>query len=187
MARGIRRRGLQVRAPDPRRTARIHRGIDQIGEIIGRSPLRADVSNRMSDMVPFMGFDHVGVSVRDLDAMTRWYSDVLDLSPDFLIDVPQVRLRGVMLRSAEGFRVELLERQGSVPGSPGTSPADALMTQGLGHWSLHVLDLEAVFERFVRAGAGVIAPIGPSPQPGAKFAYLSDPEGNLIELLQRPP
>jgi len=38
----------------------------------------------------------------------------------------------------------------------------------------------------LRAGATSVAAPGQSPEPGVRFAFLADPEGNLIELLQRP-
>jgi catechol 2,3-dioxygenase-like lactoylglutathione lyase family enzyme len=42
-----------------------------------------------------------------------------------------------------------------------------------------------VFTRAVAAGARALREPGPSPEPGVRFAFLADPEGNLIELVER--
>lgn len=54
--------------------------------------------------------DHVGLTVGDLPAMTGWYADALTLSVEFEFALDQFDFRGVMLRSPEGYRLELLDR-----------------------------------------------------------------------------
>jgi catechol 2,3-dioxygenase-like lactoylglutathione lyase family enzyme len=55
-------------------------------------------------------FDHVGLSVADLDEAVRWYSRVLELKAEFEFDLREFGLRGVMLLSPTGYRLELLDR-----------------------------------------------------------------------------
>jgi hypothetical protein len=50
-----------------------------------------------------------------------------------------------------------------------------------------VTDLDAGYARSVARGARPVMPPGPSPEPGVRMAFVADPEGNLIELLHRPP
>ncbi len=50
-----------------------------------------------------------------------------------------------------------------------------------------VTALDAGYGRAVARGARPVMPPGPSPEPGVRMAYVTDPEGNLIELLHRPP
>jgi lactoylglutathione lyase len=50
-----------------------------------------------------------------------------------------------------------------------------------------VADLDAGYERAVARGARPVMPPGPSPEAGVRMAFVADPEGNLIELLHRPP
>jgi lactoylglutathione lyase len=38
----------------------------------------------------------------------------------------------------------------------------------------------------VATGASGVLEPSPSPEPGVRFAFLADPEGNLIELVERP-
>jgi lactoylglutathione lyase len=128
-------------------------------------------------------FDHVGLSVGDLDAAVAWYERALGLETEFPFAIPG--LRGAMLKSADGYRVELLERKGSMPGLTGALPNDALLTRGYGHFAVQVTDLEAVYARLVAEGAAGVWDPRPSPEPGVRMAFVHDPEGNLIELLER--
>jgi len=133
-----------------------------------------------------MHLDHVGLSVGDLEAQAAWYQEVLGLSASIRIDVAAAGLRIAFVQSEEGVAIELLERAGSVhPPSPETL-GDAVLTQGFGHICLRVDDVEAMYARILAAGGrGVLAP-SPAPEPGVTMCYTADPEGNLIELLDRP-
>ena len=46
-------------------------------------------------------------------------------------------------------------------------------------------DIEAVYARALEAGAAEKVSPRPSPEPGVRFAFLADPEGNLVELVER--
>jgi glyoxylase I family protein len=96
-------------------------------------------------------------------------------------------IRGAMLRHPEsGARVELFVRPGSAEGAvAGRDPIGALAVRGYGHVALVAADIEPVFARAVDAGARSVFAPGPSPEPGVRFAFLADPEGNLIELVER--
>ena len=50
-----------------------------------------------------------------------------------------------------------------------------------------VPDLDGAFDRAVARGARPVMPPCPSPESGVRMAFVADPEGNLIELLHRPP
>ena len=128
-------------------------------------------------------FHHVGISVGDLDAAVGWYERALGLETEFPFEIPG--LRGAMMRSSDGYRVELLQREGSEPGLAGALPNDALLTRGYGHFALEVTDLESVYARLLDEGAAGVWDPRPSPEPGVRMAFVHDPEGNLIELLER--
>ncbi|MGW6007446.1 VOC family protein [Streptomyces sp. NPDC055210] len=130
-------------------------------------------------------FDHVGISVPDLEAATAWYCDALDLTAAPVFAIPGTDLRGVMLLHAGGYRIELLHRPSARPGPTPGSALDAAGTHGFGHMCLCVEDVTAEFARLVAAGAGVSMTPRPAPRPGAVMAFVTDPYGNLIELLDR--
>ncbi|SEE57105.1 glyoxylase I family protein [Streptomyces sp. 3213] len=128
--------------------------------------------------------DHVGLSVRDLDAAVVFYTKALGLTEEFRFEVEDQRMRVVVLRAADGYAVELMSRPDSVPSPPASDPNSAVLRQGYGHFCLRVTDLDGLYDRVLAAGASVIVPPGPAPHPDVRFGYLADPEGNLIELIQ---
>ena len=73
-------------------------------------------------VTPAATFDHVGISVADLGTAAGWYCAALGLEREFEFDVPHVGLRGAMLLSPSGYRVELLEREGSARHDPPPVP-----------------------------------------------------------------
>jgi catechol 2,3-dioxygenase-like lactoylglutathione lyase family enzyme len=130
-------------------------------------------------------FHHVSLSVADLVAQQRWYAEALgftEVTEQFELSDPPVRT--VVMESGDGVRVELIERAGSARTEVFGDPLEKLLGQGYGHWALAVDDLDAAFARLTEAGAAAVWPPADAVQPGARFAYVKDPEGNLIELIQ---
>jgi catechol 2,3-dioxygenase-like lactoylglutathione lyase family enzyme len=130
-------------------------------------------------------FDHVGLSVGDLDAAAGFHRRAFGFEPEFAFELPVGGIRGLMMRHPSGMRLELFERPGSAPGICASDPIEALATQGYGHFALGAPDIGAVFAAAVAAGAGAVREPGPSPEPGVRFAFVADLEGNLIELVER--
>ena len=129
--------------------------------------------------------DHVGLNVADLAAMTAWYVAAFGLEVEFEFALDQLDFRGAMLRSAEGWRIELLHRDGNVAGLQALSPVEAALTRGFGHLALDVPDVDSAYDELLAAGATDRMSPRPSPEPGVRMAYVADPEGNLVELLDR--
>jgi catechol 2,3-dioxygenase-like lactoylglutathione lyase family enzyme len=134
---------------------------------------------------PVHALDHVGLNVGDLEGMTRWYRDTLRLRVEFEFALPELDFRGVMLHGSDGHRIELLHRAGNRAGLPADSPVDAALTRGFGHIALDVADVDTTYAQLLAAGAAERLSPRPSPEPGIRMAYVADPEGNLIELLDR--
>jgi lactoylglutathione lyase len=132
-----------------------------------------------------VGLDHAGLSVADLDAAVAFYRRALGFEEEFPFQLPVDGIRGVMLRLPGGGRLEVFEHPASQPGLTAASPNEALTTRGYGHFAVNAPDIEPVFERALEAGAsGKVSP-RPSPEPGVRFAFFADPEGNLVELVER--
>ena len=132
-------------------------------------------------------FAHVAISVADLDAMRTWYQTRLEL-PTVVerFQLPDPPVRTVILEGASGLRVELIERKGGSRLRTFKDPLDAASSHGYTHFALEVNDLDGAYRLLsVHGGTGVWPP-GPAVQPGSRFAYVKDPEGNLIELIQLP-
>lgn len=132
-----------------------------------------------------MFLDHVGLSVADLDAQTKWYSEALDLTTTTPFEIAPIQLRGVFLVGQNGLAIELLQREGSHAGFQAANPAEALLTQGYGHICFRATDVDALHAKLLAAGASERMAPQQSPEPGVRMSFVADPEGNLIELLDR--
>jgi lactoylglutathione lyase len=132
--------------------------------------------------------DHAGLSVGDLEAAERWYATTFGYQRELVLRVDPIDLDIIMLIHPEhGDRLELLYRPGSRPGPGFADPKAAASTQGFGHIAFDVDGLDAAYARVVAAGARSVIPPGPSPEAGVRMAFVADPEGNLVELLDRTP
>jgi len=132
-------------------------------------------------------FHHVSLSVADLSAQRRWYAEALGFTEVIeQFELPEPPVRTAVLQAAGGVRVELIERAGSARGEALGDPLDTTRRQGYGHWALEVDDLDAAYARLTGGGAEAVWPPAEAVTPGARFAYVKDPEGNLIELIQPP-
>jgi catechol 2,3-dioxygenase-like lactoylglutathione lyase family enzyme len=131
-----------------------------------------------------MRLHHAGLSVPDLDRSLTWYCEALGLRPGFRFEVPPIGLRGVFALGDGDRGVELLEQAGSAPGVAKTNPPEANAVQGFNHVCFQVDDLDAAYGRLIACGAIDVWNPRQSPEPGVRMAYVTDPDGNLIELVQ---
>lgn len=132
-----------------------------------------------------MQFDHVGLSVTDLDGMADWYSNAFGWTITGGFEVPPIQLTGKFVVGPDGVAIELLKREGSVRPVSFDSVPTMAGNQGFGHIALRVLDVDALHDRLVSLGATSIMSPRPAPVPDSRMAYVADPEGNFIELLTR--
>ncbi|WP_371100456.1 VOC family protein [Streptomyces sp. PU_AKi4] len=129
--------------------------------------------------------DHVGLTVRDLAAQTAWYTAAFGLRSVFEFHLEGPGLTGVVLEHPHGWRIELLARPGSRPGLRALDPLTAALTEGYGHFAVTTAELGPLHAALVAHGAGEVMDPGPSPEHGVRMAWVSDPEGNLIELIEK--
>jgi catechol 2,3-dioxygenase-like lactoylglutathione lyase family enzyme len=135
--------------------------------------------------IPAIRFNHVSISVADLDAQVAWYQRALGFAEVVeQYELPEPPVRTAVLQAAPGIRVELIERGGSERAGEYSDPLDMTRSQGYGHWAVDVDDLDTAFRWLLDAGATEVWPPADAVAPGARFAYVKDPEGNLIELIQ---
>lgn len=136
---------------------------------------------------------HVGLCVADLDAALRFYCDGLGFTAaeryeldservpglDRSLEVPgHVEVVSQFIRHGD-FAIELLHY--TEPAAHGT-PSDSRAQRGYTHLALHVDDLVAATERATAAGGTVLPDTRASL--GIELVFLTDPDGNRVELLQ---
>ncbi len=129
---------------------------------------------------------HAGLSVNDLDKLKKWYSDNFALTEEQHFEMEAPKIRTVMLLAKNGFRIELIELKDSKREREFSDPLDACSVQGYGHVAIEVRNLDEAFENLIASGAKLVSKPSPAVQKGAFFAYVKDPEGNLIEVIQSP-
>lgn len=131
-------------------------------------------------------YDHVGLNVADLSAMTDWYTTAFGYRVQHRFDLEAIDLRIVMLVDERGQRFELLQRTGGRPGLRAGTPVEAAATWGYGHACFVVDDLDVAYARLLQLGAAPVFDPRPSPESGVRMAWVHDPEGNLVELITSP-
>jgi len=135
---------------------------------------------------PVRRLDHVGLNVADIDAAERWYCGAFGYVRDLTVRLEALDMDIVMLiHPVRGDRLELLHRPGSTPGLRAADAAEAVLTEGFGHIAFDCPDVDQAYDRLLARGARPVMTPRPSPEPGVRMAFVADPEGNLLELLDR--
>ena len=80
-----------------------------------------------------------------------------------------------------------IERQGSSRNDVYSDPLDTPRGQGYGHWALEADVADGAHAQLVARSGRAVWPPAKTVRPGARFAYVKGPEGNLIELIQFSP
>jgi catechol 2,3-dioxygenase-like lactoylglutathione lyase family enzyme len=122
-----------------------------------------------------MNVEHVGIYAQDSAALAGWYAKALELK-----ELRRIEKEGrppiVFLRGEKGAVVEILPTD--------TAPIEQdLKRPGITHLGIVVEDLDAQQERL--AGIGVKMWGIRATSNGWKIGYFHDPEGNILELIQR--
>ncbi|PKV82768.1 VOC family protein [Streptomyces sp. TLI_146] len=128
---------------------------------------------------------HISLSVADLAAQEAWYADAFGLTQvEERLELPEAGVRTVVLSDAAGLRVEFVERFGSRPVSH-TDAFAATAVQTFTHLALQVPHLDDAFARLTQdCGAAAVSQPAPGASKGMRYAYVADPEGNLLELIE---
>jgi catechol 2,3-dioxygenase-like lactoylglutathione lyase family enzyme len=141
------------------------------------------------------GIDHVGVTVADLDEALAFYRDVFGLEPALVTEAAGPEVATMFQVPAADFRVAFLPIGSSMwelveyRTEPVTHRPRHDEIGGM-HACFEVSDMDAALADLARHGVEVpSAPleIPEGPTAGARIAYVRDPYGVQIELLQPPP
>jgi predicted enzyme related to lactoylglutathione lyase len=141
-------------------------------------------------------FVHTNLIARDWKCLARFYEQVFgctpapperDLSGRWLEDatgIPGAHVRGMHLRlpgyGEEGPTLEVFQYDAEEERS-----ATAVNRPGFGHIAFAVDDVEATRQAVRAAGGGELGKVVSVEVAGAgaiTFAYLTDPEGNVVEV-----
>ena len=138
----------------------------------------------MTDPIALTGLHHVGATVRDLDASIAWYREAFGFEPLSTYGWPGVRAAFV---GRGDIRIELFEVEDAAPMTEDRRRPDTnLRIGGIGHLALAVADLEAAVADLRDRQVEIVAPPRAVPDgSGARFAFVRDNEGMLVELFEQ--
>jgi catechol 2,3-dioxygenase-like lactoylglutathione lyase family enzyme len=144
-------------------------------------------------MAHIQRFDHVGITVADLDSATAFFvglglevegtTSVEGEFVDTVCGIPGARCDIAMLRSpGDGSRMELASfvRPGPAPGSPGAMANEL----GLRNVSFQVGDLQAALDAVAADGYGLVGGIGEY-ESSVRMAYVRGPDGIIVSLFEQ--
>src|SRR6476661_10851857 len=147
----------------------------------------------MSLVGQLRAFDHVGITVADLDVATAFFVGLgLEVEGRMFVEgefldtvcgIPDSRTEIVMLRppgGGTGLELSSFVRPDHHPGSP-TAMANEL---GLRSVCFEVEDLEGVVDRLAGEGYGLVGGIGRHEDVWL-MAYVRGPEGIIVSLAER--
>jgi lactoylglutathione lyase len=125
-----------------------------------------------------MKFVHVATRTRDMDAAIRFYEQ-LGLTCARKKELTKAKATLAFLEPPEkNFAIELVYNWGKDDGYAGG--------ERFGHFAFEVDALDELYPRLLAAGA---ADVGRPPNllegSGPKIAFVADPDGNWIELIER--
>ncbi len=139
------------------------------------------------------GIHHVGITVADLDRSLRFYRDLLGMkviglsveAVGSIVGMPGVSARIADLDAGGGQLLELIDYGGAPADAAPAGPGAV----GSCHVSIQVDDLSGVLAHLASAGH---QPMGDVTElslggvwEGCTIAYLRDPDGVVLELLER--
>jgi catechol 2,3-dioxygenase-like lactoylglutathione lyase family enzyme len=147
----------------------------------------------MNRMAQVRRFDHVGITVADLDTATAFFVGLglrvegrMFMEGEFVdtvIGIPNSRSEIVMLRPPDGgtgLELSSFVQPAHEPGSPNAMSNEL----GLRNVSFEVKDLQAAVDKLADDGYGLVGDIGQY-EDVWRMAYVRGPEGIIVSLAER--
>ena len=122
-------------------------------------------------------FLHTMIRVRDLDRSVAFYTGPLGMQEIRRREVPAGKYTLAFVGYGDGAEIELTHNWEQ------DEPYD--IGSGFGHLAVGMPDIAAVCERVRAAGARVTREPGPVKHGTTVIAFVEDPDGYKIELIQR--
>jgi catechol 2,3-dioxygenase-like lactoylglutathione lyase family enzyme len=116
------------------------------------------------------GIEHAAIASPDPAQLAGWYVDTLG----FTINYQSART--TFVKAPDGSMIEIITAEGERAPQTAKHP-------GLRHLALAVDDFEATYQALKDKGVGLHGE--PQDSKGVKTVFFSDPEGNLLHLIQR--
>lgn len=116
---------------------------------------------------------HVCLNVSDADELAEWYQENFGYEHSWELESEDGKTRNVFLADENGMEIQLSDTEGVETFEFGT---------GWDHFAVSVDDLDSSLDEIDHDGV-VRGPEG-GPETGARVAFIEDPDGHVIELIQ---
>jgi lactoylglutathione lyase len=126
--------------------------------------------------MPESRFLHTMIRVADLDRSVKFYTDVLGMKETRRRDVPDGKYTLAFVGFGDGPEIELTYNYGVTEYQQGTA---------FGHLAISVPDAYAACAAIKAAGGRVTREAGPVKHGTTVIAFVEDPDGYKIELIER--
>lgn len=116
---------------------------------------------------------HTCLNVADADRAVEWYVEQLGLEETWGFETADGRTVNRYVAADNGVELQLSETDGQTPSDHGDT---------WDHVAFGVEDVDEAFERI--ENHGVEKEPGDQPEAGARTAFIRDPDGHLVELIE---
>jgi lactoylglutathione lyase len=116
---------------------------------------------------------HVCLNVADADRTAQWYMDQLGFEESWEFTTADGDTRNVYVSDGNGFELQLSDTDGESDFEAGSE---------WDHIALGVDDVDEAFENI--ENHGVDKEPGDQPEAGARTAFIRDPDGHRVELVE---
>lgn len=126
---------------------------------------------------------HVGISVRDMEESMKWYQEMLGFEMVSSKYMPPLKSVVTFMRHGD-FEIELFAHD-ETKGVPveRLMPNSDIQTQGTKHICFAHEDVAALLENLKEKGVEIV--LGPQIMEGEVMGFIHDPNGVLIEFIQK--
>lgn len=125
----------------------------------------------------------VTLSVADLETLANWYVAKLDFAIVQRKSYPEFNTALVFLEK-NGFRVELIKDGNAGAGVRRADPPAHTAVHGVSQFAFETTDVVALKQELLERGVPITWEFA-NDELGVSFIFIRDPEGNLIQCLQR--
>jgi lactoylglutathione lyase len=116
---------------------------------------------------------HACMNVSDADELADWYVDNLDFERSWEFTSEDGTTRNVYVADDSGVELQLSDTEGEDDFDSG---------DGWDHFAVKVDDVDAAFDEIDHYG--VVQEPSDQPAAGARTAFVEDPDGHVVELIE---
>lgn len=116
------------------------------------------------------GIEHTAIAAANIEALADWYVDMLGFEINYKSP------NAIFVRAENGTMLEIIHAEGP-------RPEATMKTPGIRHIALTVDEFDTVYVRLTARGLHFMTE--PMESKGNRVVFFTDPEGNILHLLQR--